>query len=185
MGLEILCQPHVPKPLHGLNPRIILGKEWWDKVRKEAQRLNNYKCFACGIHKSQAKLHKWLEGHEIWKIDYNTGECKVIGIASLCHYCHNFIHSGRLSCLIENREIEVELAQDILQYGFDLLKNKNLKVFEFTYLLAKELIVVDTYDVDYYTVYDNCEWSDYHLILNGKRYESNFETYEEWFNYYN
>lgn len=184
MGLDILCQPHVPKPLHGLNPRTILGNEWWCKVRKKAQELNKYRCFSCGIHKSKAKLHKWLEGHEIWNIDYHTGRCEVIGIASLCHYCHNFIHTGRLHALIMNGDISIDLGIDILQHGFDLLKDKNIKVFEYTYYMAIEL-GVDIYDIKFYKVYDDCEWSDYHMVLANKIYRSKFETYEEWLDFYN
>jgi hypothetical protein len=96
MKPEILTHPNIPKPLHGLNPRSILGIEWWDKVRYEAQKRNNFKCFACGIDKYETK-EKWLEGHEYWNIDYKTGKCEVVSIEPLCHKCHNFIHSGRLA----------------------------------------------------------------------------------------
>ena len=33
---ELLLQNSTVKPLHGVVPREILGKEWWDKTRRAA-----------------------------------------------------------------------------------------------------------------------------------------------------
>lgn len=114
---EILCHPHIPKPLHGVAPRAIKGQTWWDKTRQEAYRSTDYHCVACGVHKHEAKKHKWLEAHEFWNIDYNTGVCEVKSIEPLCHYCHNFIHSGRLSMIVGKEKSKQEVI-DILEHGF-------------------------------------------------------------------
>lgn len=184
MKPEILTHPHIPKPLHGLNPRSILGKQWWDDKRFEAQRKTNYTCAACGVNKNEAKKHKWLEGHEYFDINYMTGICEVKSIEPLCHYCHNFIHSGRLSVII-GKEKTLHEVIEILEHGFFLLAENNLKSFSFTNKLAHEL-GANTYGVDSYTIIINhkLKWSDYKLIIDGKEYVSKFNSIHEWVSFY-
>lgn len=180
MKPEILTHPHIPKPLHGLNPRTILGQEWWDQVRQEAYARYDYTCVACGVHKRNAKGPKWLEAHEYWKIDYTTGKCEVVSIEPLCHYCHNFIHSGRLSIIVGKQKSLDEVVA-ILEHGFRILSNNNLKCFPFTKRLAKYL-GANTFGVKKYKLKVNPElkWKDYVLILNGKEYYSKWNSVDEW-----
>jgi hypothetical protein len=181
---EILTHPNIPKPLHGMNPRTILGKEWWDKTRQEAYASTDYHCSSCGVHKSEAKKHKWLEAHEYWDINCMTGICEVKDIVPLCHYCHNFIHSGRLSMILGKSKSKEEVIE-ILEHGFKILKENNLKCFAYSKYLARKL-GAKTYDVDYYMPEENedLEWSDYALILEGKTYKSKFDNIEEWKEFY-
>jgi len=183
MKPEILTHPNIPKPLHGLNPRSLLGKEWWDKTRFDAQKRTNYTCAACGIHKSKAKKHQWLEGHEYWDIDYTTGICEVKSIEPLCHYCHNFIHSGRLSKILRIEKTETEVI-DILEHGFQILSKHKLQCFPFTLMFADSL-GCKTYNVESYKLPElELDWSDYVMILEGKTYSSKFKDYNEWLNHY-
>ena len=138
MKPEILTQPNIPKPLHGLAPRTIMGQEWWDTERQKAYASTDYHCVACGVPKSEAKKFHWLEAHEYWKFDYRKGTAEVISIEPLCHYCHNFIHSGRLA-MIMGKEKSVEEAEDILEHGFKLLAENKLQCFPFTLDLAKSI----------------------------------------------
>jgi hypothetical protein len=182
---EILTHPNIPKPLHGLNPRGLLGKHWWDTVRLKAQKDYGFCCASCGVPKAEAKKHAWLEGHEYWDINYMTGICEVIEIVPLCHYCHNFIHSGRLKMLGVSKVKTTEEIVEILEDGFRLLKDNKLQCFPATLALAKEL-GAKTFGVTGYSLTTNPEllWTDYKVKLEGKLYGSKFKSYEEWSQHY-
>lgn len=176
---EILTHPNIPKPLHEVNPRNIMGKELWDKVRQEVYKKYDYHCIACGVSKYEAERHKWLEAHEYYDIDYEKGIVEIESIEPLCHYCHNFIHSGRLS-MVMRKEKSLQEVIDILEHGFKILSENNLKCFYFTYEFAKQ-IGANTYGVVPYKISGgDVGWSDWKLIWNGKEYHSKFRNYEEW-----
>ena len=180
---EILCHPNIPKPLHGVAPREIMGKEWWENERQRVYSSTNYHCIACGVHKSKAKKHKWLEAHEFWNIDYMTGICEITSIEPLCHYCHKFIHSGRLYMIIGKEKSEIEV-KEILEHGFKILSDNNLKCFPFTLSLGLS-IGCNTFNVQSYIIKTNdIKWSEWKLIWNGKEYKSKFNSQQEWSNYY-
>lgn len=191
---EILTHPNIPKPMHGINPRTIMGDAWWNKIRQEVYASTNYHCIACGTHKSEVLgKNKWLEAHEFWEIDYILGECRINGIYPLCPYCHSFIHSGRLSKLIESSKISKDEAIKILEHGFKILQQNNLQCFMATHYLAKE-IGANTFGVTYYYTYMNHdiiesklmepEWNDWYLIWEGKKYKSQFQDFQDWKNFY-
>lgn len=181
---EILTHPNIPKPLHGLNPRTILGKQWWDTTRYAAQTKYNNCCAACGVPKYEAKKHRWLEGHEYFDINYHTGVCEVIEIVPLCHYCHNFIHSGRLFKILGTEKTKNEVVE-ILEHGFNILRQNNLPAFPGTIEIAKYLdINIDNLIIG--TIPNSTlAWNDWTLLLNGKEYKSKFSNFEEWKRFYN
>lgn len=161
---ELLLHLNIPKPLHGLNPRTILGQEWWDRTRQESYKRTNYHCSACGIHKSKAKYHQWLEAHENCKIDYEKGRVEVIEINALCHSCHSFIHDGLLRIKYEKGEIPYEKYEDVLNHGESVLRNAGL--------------VKPNYPT--YEDFPPVKWQDWRLILDGKEYPPLWEDYLHW-----
>lgn len=124
---EILLCPQIPDPMHGVAPRVILGKEWWDKTRRLAYESTNFHCIACGVDKYYAKWHKWLEAHEVYDIDYLLGRMTYLETVPLCHFCHNFIHCGRLQALKDKGEISNEKYHAILDHGLNVLTAAGLK----------------------------------------------------------
>ncbi len=163
---EVLLLPQIPKPLHGLAPRVILGRQWWDKTRQEAYRKCWFHCIACGIHKSQARAHKWLEGHEIYRTDYLIGRMYYIETVPLCHYCHNYIHQGRLQALFEKRQIAQQRYVAILQHGERILASVGL-----------------TRDPPYEG--PMAEWSKWRLVIGKQMFKPKFKSLEEWAAHYN
>lgn len=182
---EILTHPHIPKPLHGVAPREIMGVSWWNKERQKVYASTNFHCVACGVAKAEAKKHKWLEAHEFWNIDYATGTCVITSIEPLCHYCHNFIHTGRLSMIMGSEKSKQEV-KEILEHGLQILSKNKLECFPFTLDFAKSL-GCKTYGVKAYSLpeEDNVEWGEWKLLWEGNEYKSKFATYEDWVEFYN
>ena len=180
---EILSQPNIPQPLHGLSPRVINGDAWWNATRKEVYARYDYHCIACGVHKTEAQGPKWLEAHEVYDFDYAKGIATVKSIEPLCHYCHNFIHSGRLEAII-NKEKSVDEVCTILEHGFYYLSLKGLKCFPGTLEFAKKLgyssLLIEAYALPKVIV----PWEKWRLVFNGKEYFSLYKNEEEYNKHY-
>jgi len=165
---SILLHPQIPKPLHLLNPRTILGKEWWDENRKQSYVKHDLRCHACGILKYDAKYVQWLECHEMYDIDYTTGRVEFVELVALCHSCHNFIHNGRMAMLVQKGEMEAEKFEYVMARGSKLLELSGIvddRASKLEELRAQGKL---------------CSWGDYHLVINGVNYGLRFKTLEEW-----
>ena len=158
---ELLLQNNTVKPLHRVVPRAILGRAWWDAARAAAYAATDYHCAACGVHKGAAAWHHWLEGHEVYEIDYPAGRMTYVETVALCHSCHCCIHDGRLEAIFRKGEITEERYRSILAHGAAVLREAGLSRRRTTPTkMAK--------------------WEDWRLILFGKEYPPVFRNYEEW-----
>lgn len=119
---ELLTHPNIPKPVHGVNPRTLKGKAWWDETRREAYARNNGCCWACGT---------WgrLEAHESYDIFYYAGIIVLREVVALCEDCHSFIHSGRLRMLWLDGIVEKSKVLYILESRMEMLKRAGLRPF--------------------------------------------------------
>lgn len=161
---EILMHPNIPKPLHGMAPRAILGADWWDIERKKAYASTDFHCAACGVHKNEAEYHRWLEAHELYAFNYPKGRMTFKEIVPLCHACHNFIHSGRMRALVNKGEMDKAKMILILARGEKLLKDSKLKRPKPPTKVAA--------------------WDQWRLILNGQEYKGKFKSFQEWMDFY-
>lgn len=167
---SILVQPNIPIPLHGVNPRSVLGKGWWDRVRQSAYVMYSYRCWACDVHKSRALFHTWLEAHEVYDYRWEKHLLVFKEIVALCHACHNFIHSGRLRAMYENDEISLAKYQVILAHGKRVLGQAGLRPF-------------NAYPVSFVAEYESAhfaDWSLWRMDINGKLYPPKFRDRREW-----
>lgn len=192
---ELLLHPNIPKPLHGLNPRTILGQKWWDIQRQIAYAKHNYHCWACGVHKSKAKYHKWLEAHEVYNIDYNTGRVEMTEISALCHSCHQYIHARRMLRLFEQNKVTFEKYIDILSHGEQLIRSYLTQVainyqgenwkkpFEPTLPFQDTFPDVIVPGLPRPSV-NVADWNEWYLVINGQKYYSRFTDIHEWSDYY-
>ena len=186
----LLFHPNIPKPLHGLAPRTILGQYWWKETKTKAKAELDNHCWTCGVHSSEAKYHQWLEAHECYSIDYSIGRVEYVGTCALCHSCHNYIHDGRMKMLSQKDLDWLTKEEEILKHGNKLIK-KYLKSQKIKYTVGKE----STNSVHLHELYpvksnkiswsgNGANWDDYHLVIFGKRYERKHKTYEDWLNFY-
>lgn len=193
----LLLHPNIPKPLHGLAPRTILGAKWWNKTKAQAKVKFDFHCWACGVHQQEAKSKQWLESHECYSINYNTGRSEYSGTVALCHFCHNFIHDGRLLILYQKNQISEGYYLRILAHGNNILRNwlgKDTSIIKHPFEPNEPFCEHE----DWHKVpqkFNNltwvinprlplADWNDYHLILEGIRYERKHQTFQDWLNFY-
>lgn len=173
---DLLMQPQLVKPLHGLAPRTIMGQAWWNKTRQKCYAVNEYHCFACGIHKSNAKFHQWLEAHESYEIDFEKRQYRLIEIVALCHACHNFIHAGRLQAMYDKGAISEYKYREVHQWGNDILFFAGLDK-------SKAWWTAPDIHPKFFPEL-NGTWEGWHLLFNGTKYYSRWKTYDEWKAFY-
>lgn len=158
---EILLSSNTVKPMHGVVPRLIKGQTWWDETRQAAYRSTDFRCVACAVHKYDAKEHQWLEGHEVYKTDYRRGRMLYIETVPLCHYCHCFIHSGRLDAMAKQRKISWGKVKAVLDHGRKVLAVAGLKKRNpVTFKVAK--------------------WDRWRLVLDGEEHPPVYKDYKHW-----
>jgi hypothetical protein len=180
----LLLHPNIPKPLHGLAPRVLLGDVWWQQQKTEARKRSGNCCVICGISPKEAKYHQWLETHEVYNI-YSTGRVVFRTSIALCHSCHNFIHDGRMQVLVKNGKFPHEKYLDILNHGNRILSDWMGEDITFKYEFDGRVDSKYLENTPYLKwERSDCEWGDYHLILYGQRYESKFKDREQWSEYY-
>ena len=64
-GVPLITMPNVPRPLHGLPPRKIMGDSTWNHVRKRCYFDAGYKCEICGVDPPKGQLHCLESGTEV------------------------------------------------------------------------------------------------------------------------
>ncbi len=156
---ELLAHPTLPEPLHGLNPRTIMGKKKWDEVRLKTYAVNNYHCFACGkyaphngkVFSTEQKLH----AHECYEFDYKSCSATLIEIVALCPLCHDGIHLQRSQALYAKGIIDES-------YMYAIYSNKEMVLG-----------------------LDDSSWGKWNLEYKGKKHYSKFKNREEWEGKYN
>lgn len=175
---HLLLHPNIPKPLHGMNPRTLKGQEWWDEQRQIAYAKNNYHCWACGVHKSQAKYHQWLEAHECYEIDYKRGFARMKLIVALCHACHNAIHDGRMQMMLQQGTMNAQKFHDIMKHSREVKARIDYNRW------PRELLFLRKTYQRYLSATDSnsnmAPWHKWYLMLEGQKYKTRFPSFEAW-----
>lgn len=170
---ELLLAPNIPYPLHEVAPRTVLGPTWWNKERKAAYASTSFRCLACGVPKYCASYHQWLEGHETYQIDYAKGTATYLRTVPLCHFCHSYIHDGRLEILLAEGEIHHAKYVNIILHGDKVLADAGLRkpsreqrANNFAKMVSGGLKLA--------------KWEDWRLVIGKKTYRPKYKTYKDW-----
>lgn len=171
----LLSQANIPKALHGINPRTIMGASKWQRFSLE-KRTNHPYCKACGADNCVLDLH------EDYEINYDAKTMFVRDYIPLCKKCHSFIHSGLLRTLVSNHRVSAEHAKDVLNSGLSICRANNIKVFLGTYRLAVDLGVATQGVKTWVPNMQSEGWGKWKLIYNDIEYYG--LTQEQWMEKY-
>lgn len=98
----------VPKSAWYSNVRSNVTESVWNAIRRKSYSIANNKCEICGdVGKNQSLMHN-VECHEIWQYNDETKTQKLIGLISLCPFCHKTKHAGLAQI---NGEVEIVIQQ--------------------------------------------------------------------------
>lgn len=193
-GVPLITMPNVPKPLHGMPPRVIMGNTKWNMMRKRCYFDANYKCEICGCEPEKGNLH----AHELYSYDYKEGTGTFERCIAVCKTCHDGIHSGRLITMFKNgnplypKSYVLKVVENAFKLVFnynEMNKNKRpLRLFAtfVDYLDVPELRedmekLIKKYHIMFYDSPKRCaKWGDWKLLWNGREYQSPYANQTEW-----
>lgn len=202
-GAPLLTMPNIPKPLHGVNPRLIMGEAEWTKTRKKAYFDAGYKSEISGILCAEPGS---LHAHEVYSINYVTGTCRFKKICAITPLEHvYFIHSGRAITMWKNKNplYSTDKLLKGVENGFKLIyewnqthpREKKLKAYQtfLEYLKQEELRepmeeLIDKYEIKFWgeDTKRMCDWEDWKLLIPDKKtgvlkiYPTPYKDYRAW-----
>lgn len=129
LGSIALTIELVPKTAWYSNVRSNVTANKWDAIRKKSYSIANNKCEICGdVGKNQGVKHN-VECHEIWQYNDKNKEQKLIGLISLCPFCHKTKHVG-LAQIKGEEEIVIKQLIKVNKMTRQEAKNYIRTVFE-------------------------------------------------------
>ena len=186
---KILLHPNIPKPLHGVNPRTLMGDRWWDTIRHQAYNQFNRRCHACGLY------HSRLDAHESYEINYTSGRIELQYVVALCRKCHLFIHDGFVLSQYQAGIFTLEFYKSLLKHGHDLLRPwlkcysrdwngvdwKELGVPTVPFQQKFPKVKIEGFDPIPNPI---APWEDWHLVIGDRIEYSPFRNIQHWKEHY-
>lgn len=172
---HILEQAPIPMPLHGLNPRTLMGVSAWDKERRRIYALHDYRCAACGADKSERLFKRSLEAHENYRIDWSRRVMSLVDIQPLCHACHAFVHVGLMEVRMASGSLSRDHAKIIVSRAARILEATSGSMSHPAARLAGRLGVNHACAVA--RAAPEAPWDGWTLEWEGRTYKSLYPTY--------
>lgn len=198
-GAPIIAMPNIPKPIHGLAPRTVLGDSTWQHMRKRCYFEAGYKSQISGIDLDRSSAQLRPNAHELYSYNYYTGEALFERAVCISPLEHNFIHSGRMLTMYKkgNPLMPKSYLLAAVENGFRIIKEWNdahpkerpLRVY-YTFIeyaktpsIANEIQeLIEKYDIKFYREsFDTpSKWSDWHLKIGNRIYKTPYADINEW-----
>lgn len=193
-GVPLITMPNVPRPLHGLPPRKIMGTTAWNRMRKRCYYDAGYKCEICGADPPKGQLH----AHELYTYDWKEGTGRFERCIAICKRDHDFIHSGRMITLYKEGNLlyPKSYVLDVVEKGFKLIRDYNishpdrdpLRAYAtfLEYLRVPELTedmvrLINTYNVEFYSEPRRiAKWGKWRLLFGKREYPTPYATQGDW-----
>lgn len=175
---ELLEQPVIPPPLHGVNPRSLMGPAAWDVERRRVYRRHGLRCAACGVTAAQAFPKTHLEAHERFTVDYHARTMTLIGMEPVCPACHAFVHGGLLELRLSRNQISQVTGRRILEHGIGVLRASGGTVPLAAHDLCRKLGV--RHGLAVAAPPPPTGWSGWRLIWDGAECPSPYATEADW-----
>ena len=191
----LIAMPNIPKPLHGVNPRTLLGSGNWNKMRRACYAAANDTCEICGA-KPENLRHR--HGHEVYEISYSQGTAKFIRVFCVCSLCHlACIHTGRALTLWKqnNPLYPTEFLLQGAEHAFKIITEYNkdhskadlrayamfLEYLKYDGLKEPMEKLIKKYDMKFYTeVTDMVDWGDWKLLIGENEYPTPYQNEKDW-----
>lgn len=192
----LIAMPNIPKPLHLVNPRNILGRKTWDIMRKACYAQADDTCEICGYKPEDLRSR---HGHEVYSINYATGTVKFERVFCLCKLCHlGGIHTGRAITLYKqgNPLYPKEFLLDGVEHTFTIINAYNadhpdaqIRAYAtfLDYLKCPELEkpmreLIKKYDIKFYMEDPKkmAKWGDWKLIIGSTEHPTPYANGQEW-----
>jgi len=120
----------IPKTSYFKNVRSIFKESDWNIIRNYIYERAGYCCECCGIRRN-----RYLEAHERWVYDYETGNQKLIRIIALCRLCHQATHYGHSKMrkdidkihrhIKKVKKIDDDKLNNHIKEAYDIWKDRN------------------------------------------------------------
>ena len=191
----LIAMPNVPKPLHGVAPRTVLGTTTWNKMRRECYEKANDTCEICGECPEDKRKR---QAHEVYVVNYSTGESVFIGCVCLCQQCHlACIHNGRAITLYSkgNQLITADYLLEGAEKAFTIVSSYNkergadvrlystwIEYLKHDELREPMLKLIKKTGVKFYSEDPKklAKWKDWKLLLDGEEYPTPYANEKEW-----
>ena len=191
----LIAMPNIPRPLHGVCPRTILGTSTWNHMRKGCYYRADDTCEICG-YKPENLKHR--HAHEVYEIDYANGVAKFHNVYCLCSLCHlGCIHTGRALTLWkqDNPLYPTEFLLQGAEHAFKIISEYNrdhpgadlraystfLDYLKHDKLREPMLELIEKYGIKFYTeVDDMVDWNKWKLIIGDQEYATPYASEDDW-----
>ena len=191
----LIAMPNIPRPLHTVAPRTVLGATVWNKMRRACYEKADNTCEICGEKPEDLRKR---HAHEAYIVDYEHGTCTFVGVFCVCALDHlGAIHTGRALTLWSQGSplISTEFLLGGAEKAFTIISSYNkergadirlystyIEYLKHDELREPMLELIKKYNVKFYMEdpKKTAKWGEWKLILDGEEYPTPYKNEKEW-----